>query len=161
MSKYNFLIHNLLVIAFLLVCASSSRAEVDIIGKWNGKWVSEARGQSGPLTASFSKNEKGAFQAIFEGRFFKIFPFRFVVPLSIKEEHQDRLILIGKMDAGELFGTFDYIIEATNEAVEVKYSSERDRGVFSVTRETLKEKDKGRRRRKRRREEAKGFKNGN
>ena len=58
MNKYNFLIHNLLLIAILLGWASSSRADVDIIGKWNGKWVSDARGQSGPLVATFSKNEK-------------------------------------------------------------------------------------------------------
>ncbi len=161
MNKYNFLIHNLLLIAILLGWACSSRADVDIIGKWNGKWVSDARGQSGPLVATFSKNEKGAIQAIFEGRFFKIFPFRFVVPLTIKEEKPESLILNGRMDAGDLFGTFDYIIEATNEAVEVKYSSERDHGVFSVTREQVKTKEKERRRRKRRREEAKGFKNGN
>ena len=161
MNKYNFLIHNLLLIGFLLGCVSSSRADVDIVGKWNGKWVSEARGQSGPLVATFSKNEKGTIQAIFEGRFFKIFPFRFVVPLTIKEQKSDTLVLIGSMDAGDLFGKFDYIIEANSETVEVKYSSERDHGVFSVTRETVKEKDKERRRRKRRREEAKGSKNGN
>lgn len=152
---------SLLLAITVLMCPETIQADVDIIGEWNGKWVSEARGQSGPLVATFSKKDNGTFQAVFEGRFFKIFPFRFVVPLILKEQKPESITLTGKMNAGDLFGTFQYTILATNEIVEVKYHSERDHGVFRVTRGEPMAKEKEKRRKKRRREETKVLRHGN
>lgn len=160
MSQFKLSHFGFLLTVVLLACPGTSHADVDLVGEWHGKWVSEARGQSGPLVATFSKNDKGEFQAIFEGRFFRIFPFRFVVPLTVKESKTESITLTGRMDAGELFGTFDYTILATNERVEVKYKSERDHGVFQVTREQLAAKEKKRHRKKRRRDEVKVIRHG-
>lgn len=138
------------------VLIADTRTDVQLEGKWTGKWVSEARGQSGPLNATFSINSEGKYQAIFEGRFFKVFPFRFVVPLETKSVEKETITLTGKMNAGELFGVFEYVISASNGGIEVKYTSQRDHGVFQVTRPTVVSKEKKKRSRRPKRNEKRG-----
>lgn len=120
-------------VGLLLLPASSARAQ-DLCGDWSGHWEDCKSGHCGPLKATFCKCDDCHYRVTFTGRFFKIFPFRYTVVLSVVGKQGDKVILAGESNLGPLFGTFTYHAEATASDFIATYSSCRYEGKFILAR---------------------------
>jgi len=127
---------SLSVIAVLVLSPIQLQAEdkLDLSGKWSGSWRSEISDHTGPLKAKFTVLENSKVQARFSGRFFKIIPFRFNVTLEIVEDKDGVVTLKGKEDLGRTLGTYTYNATYSKGKFIAKYVTEKDKGVFEVSR---------------------------
>ena len=108
--------------------------KLDLSGKWNGTWRSEISEHSGPLKAKFTVIEDSKVQARFNGRFFKLIPFHFNVTLEIVKNEDGVVTLKGKENLGRTLGTYTYNATYSNGKFVAKYSTDKDKGVFEVSR---------------------------
>ena len=108
--------------------------KLDLSGKWNGTWRSEISEHSGPLKAKFTVLEDSKVQARFNGRFFKLIPFHFNVTLEIVKNEDGVVTLKGKENLGRTLGTYTYNATYSNGKFVAKYSTDKDKGVFEVSR---------------------------
>ena len=115
---------------------ASAASATDLSGCWSGYWQSCTTGHEGPLNAVFSKCGDGRYQVAFSGRFFKIFPFRYSVDLSVASDDGQTVTLAGNSYLGRLFGTFTYRASATAASFNSNYTSSRDAGKFVLRRST-------------------------
>jgi hypothetical protein len=127
---------SLSVIAVLVLSPIQLQAEdkLDLSGKWSGSWRSEISDHTGPLKAKFTVLENSKVQARFSGRFFKIIPFRFNVTLEIVADKDGVVTLKGKEDLGRTLGTYTYNATYSKGKFVAKYVTEKDKGVFEVSR---------------------------
>jgi hypothetical protein len=133
-----------LEVKILLICAlavlvftpiqSQGEEKLDLSGKWNGTWRSEISDHTGPLKAKFTVLEDSKVQARFNGRFFKLIPFHFNVTLEIVKNEDGVVTLKGKENLGRTLGTYTYNATYSNGKFVAKYSTEKDKGVFEVSR---------------------------
>jgi hypothetical protein len=123
-------------LAVLILSRTQLQAEetLDLSGKWNGTWRSEISEHSGPLKAKFTVLEDSKVQARFNGRFFKLIPFHFNVTLEIVKNEDGVVTLKGKENLGRTLGTYTYNATYSNGKFVAKYSTEKDKGVFEVSR---------------------------
>jgi hypothetical protein len=127
---------SLSVIAVLVLSPIQLQAEdkLDLSGKWSGSWRSEISDHTGPLKAKFTVLENAKVQARFSGRFFKFIPFRFNVTLEIVADKDGVVTLKGKEDLGRTLGTYTYNATYSEGKFVAKYVTEKDKGVFEVSR---------------------------
>jgi hypothetical protein len=110
-------------------------AEVDLSGCWDqGSWSSCTTGHQGPLTACFCRIDATRYRVDFQGRFFKILPFRYSMTMHVVGQEDGKLLLSGSHYLGRMFGTFHFRGEATNTQFVAYYHSCDDRGVFRLCR---------------------------
>ena len=123
-------------IALLVLIPTQLQAKekLDLSGKWNGTWRSDISDHTGPLKAKFTVLEDAKVQARFSGRFFKIIPFHFNVTLDIVKNEDGVVTLKGKENLGRTLGTYTYNATYTNDKFVANYSTEKDKGVFEVSR---------------------------
>jgi len=123
-------------LAVVILSPSQLQAEerLDLSGKWNGTWRSEINEHAGPLKAKFTVVEDSKVQARFNGRFFKLIPFHFNVTLEIVKNENGVVTLKGKENLGRTLGTYTYNATYSNGKFIAKYSTEKDKGVFEVSR---------------------------
>ena len=123
-------------IALLVLIPTQLQAKekLDLSGKWNGTWRSDISDHTGPLKAKFTVLEDAKVQARFSGRFFKIIPFHFNVTLDIVKNEDGVVTLKGKENLGRTLGTYTYNATYTNGKFVANYSTEKDKGVFEVSR---------------------------
>src|SRR5262249_32637090 len=81
---------------------------VDLSGDWTGYWADSKSGHTGPLRATFCQCDPDHYRVTFRGRFFKVFPFRYRVVLTVSGREGNRLQLTGEQNLGPLFGSFFY-----------------------------------------------------
>ena len=135
-SKFQIALLSLSVVAVLVLDFGQIQAEekLDLSGKWNGSWRSEISDHTGPLKAKFEILENSKVQARFTGRFFKFIPFRFNVTLEVVEDKDGVVTLKGKENLGRTLGTYTYHATYAKGKFVAKYSTEKDKGVFEVSR---------------------------
>jgi hypothetical protein len=123
-------------LAVLVLSTTQLHAEekLDLSGKWNGTWRSEVSEHNGPLKAKFTVLDDSKVQARFNGRFFKLIPFHFNVTLEIVKNEDGVVTLKGKENLGRTLGTYTYNATYSNGKFVAKYSTEKDKGVFEVSR---------------------------
>jgi hypothetical protein len=123
-------------IALLVLIPTQLQAKekLDLSGKWNGTWRSDISDHTGPLKAKFTVLEDAKVQARFSGRFFKIIPFHFNVTLDIVKNEDGVVTLKGKENLGRTLGTYTYNATYNNDKFVANYSTEKDKGVFEVSR---------------------------
>ena len=123
--------------ALVLACSLASSADAtDLSGCWSGSWRSCSSGHEGVLRAEFIRCDDTHYRVHFSGRFFKILPFRYSVTLRVVEETEDGVTLAGSSYLGKLFGTFCYTATADDCHFRADYTSKKDRGVFTMTRQS-------------------------
>jgi len=125
----------LLSLVLVGVLAGSATA-TDLSGCWSGSWQSCSTGHSGVLRATFTRCDESHYRVDFSGRFFKLLPFRYSVTLTVVEETEDTVTLSGSSYLGRLFGTFCYTATADDCHFRADYTSKKDRGVFTMTRQS-------------------------
>jgi len=127
---------SLSALAVLVLSTTQLHAEekLDLSGKWNGTWRSEVSEHNGPLKAKFTVLDDSKVQARFNGRFFKLIPFHFNVTLEIVKNEDGVVTLKGKENLGRTLGTYTYNATYSNGKFVAKYSTEKDKGVFEVSR---------------------------
>jgi hypothetical protein len=127
---------SLSAIAVLVLSTTQLQAEekLDLSGKWNGTWRSEISEHKGPLKAKFTVLDDSKVQARFNGRFFKLIPFHFNVTLEIVKNEDGVVTLKGQENLGRTLGTYTYNATYSNGKFVAKYSTEKDKGVFEVSR---------------------------
>jgi hypothetical protein len=124
------------VAALIVACGLSARAQAtDLSGCWSGSWQSCSTGHAGVLRATFTRCDDTHYRVDFSGRFFKILPFRYSVTLQVVEETEETVKLSGSSYLGKLFGTFCYTATVTDCQFRADYTSKKDRGVFTLTRQ--------------------------
>ena len=127
---------SLSALAVLLLSTTQLQAEekLDLSGKWNGTWRSEISEHKCPLKAKFTVLDDSKVHARFNGRFFKLIPFHFNVTLEIVKNEDGVVTLKGKENLGRTLGTYTYNATYSNGKFVAKYSTEKDKGVFEVSR---------------------------
>lgn len=129
--------HRHVLAALVLACSLATSANAtDLSGCWSGAWKSCSSGHQGVLRAEFIRCDDTHYRVHFSGRFFKIFPFRYSVTLSVVAETEDSVTLAGSSYLGKLFGTFCYTATADDCHFHADYTSKKDRGVFTMTRQS-------------------------
>ena len=123
-----------LAVVVLLPTQLQAEEKLDLSGKWNGTWRSEISDHAGPLKAKFTVLEDSKVQARFNGRFFKLIPFHFNVTLEIVKNEGGVVTLKGKENLGRTLGTYTYNATYSKGKFVAKYSTEKDKGVFEVSR---------------------------
>mgnify|MGYP006127818017 FL=1 len=136
LSKLQIALLSLSVVAVLVLSPIQMQAEekLDLSGKWSGSWRSEISEHTGPLKAKFEVLNNSKVQARFSGRFFKFIPFRFNVLLEIVKSEDGVVTLKGSQDLGRTLGTYTYNATYSKDKFVAKYSTEKDKGVFEVSR---------------------------
>ena len=134
--KIRITLWSLSAVAVLVLSSSQLQAaeKLDLSGKWSGSWRSEISDHTGPLKAKFEVLDDSKVQARFSGRFFKVIPFRFNVLLEIVETKDGVVTLKGKEDLGRTLGTYTYNATYSKGKFVAKYSTDKDKGVFEVSR---------------------------
>ncbi len=121
-----------LVLGFCFLDSAAFAA--DLAGCWTGCWRSDCNGHDGKLRATITKVDDTHYCARFSGDFWRVFPFRYSVMLTTKQEG-DALKLEASKDLGPLFGgTFSFEGTATETDFKATYTSSRDRGEFNMKR---------------------------
>ncbi len=121
--------------AFLLVLAGrpTQAWATDLSGSWSGYWVSDSTGHKGPLRCTLTPVSATSYRADFNGRFFKLIPFRYSVVLDVVQDG-DTVTLSGEHVLGRRLGTFTYHATANGSEFNANYSSCKDEGRFVMTR---------------------------
>ncbi len=134
--KLEVAVFSLSALAVLVLSTTQLQAEekLDLSGKWNGTWRSEISEHNGPLKAKFTVLNDSKVQARFNGRFFKLIPFHFNVTLEIVKNEDGVVTLKGKENLGRTLGTYTYNATYSNGKFVAKYLTEKDKGVFEVSR---------------------------
>ena len=118
------------------------RADSDISGPWEGKWLSDKNGHTGKLRAVLTKTSGEQYDAHFHATFWKIFRAAYRVPLKY-EEQNGVYTLSGESNLGWLSGgVYTYQAEATSNRFFSTYKSKHDHGTFEMERPKLKEAEK-------------------
>jgi len=124
-----------LTLASVAICSSQlNGGELkNLNGNWSGNWKSELSGHEGPLKAKFTVSGETKVQARFTGRFFKIVPFKFNVSLDVVSQKDGVTKLQGKQDLGRALGVYHYDVTYKGNEFIAKYKTDKDKGVFSVS----------------------------
>lgn len=122
----------LLALLLSLAISAVPAEATDLTGCWAGSWQSCTTGHKGPLFATFQKCGAEAYRVEFSGRFFKIFPFRYSVVLSVVEDTDEAVTLAGSSFLGRMFGTFTYRATADACHFTAGYRSKKDSGAFEL-----------------------------
>lgn len=121
-----------LVVTFFALPATTDAQELS--GHWSsGHWVDNKSGHTGPLKADFHCCGPDAYRVTFTGRFWKVFPFRYTVTLTVTGRSGDRVFLTGEQHI-PIFGTFHYQAEGTACEFTCHFCSRRYDGDFVLRR---------------------------
>lgn len=128
--------HLLLAMAACLAMAlgnCEALLATDLSGCWSGTWQSCVSGHKGPLHAQFVRIDENHYEVFFNGRFFKIFPFKYSVVMTAVEK-DGVVYLSGSKYLGKMFGTFSFSAAANDCHFNASYTSCKDNGEFKLTR---------------------------
>lgn len=106
----------------------------NLSGDWAGSWHSSAANHRGPMRASFCSLDANRYEVRFRGRFWKIFPFRYTVVLTVTGWDEERVYLTGRHRLGPLWGTYSFNGWATRTQFVANFCSRKDRGQFVLSR---------------------------
>ena len=121
------------IFALLLALAFAQLASAqDLSGNWRGTWRNTAKGHHGPLRASITQCDDQHYKAVFTGRFFAVFPFRFSAVLTVTGQEGNDVLLSGSSNLG-LFGTFNYQARSNGCDFVADFCSPRYVGRFTLT----------------------------
>jgi hypothetical protein len=104
-------------------------------GRWAGSWHSFADNHQGPMRATFFQLDAHRYEVRFRGRFWKIFPFRYTVVLTVTGWDDERVYLNGQHRLGPLWGTYSFNGWATQTQFVANFCSRKDRGQFVLSRQ--------------------------
>ena len=117
--------------------AATPPAPGGIEGAWVGIWLSHSNGHTGKLRAIVKRDMTGAYETRFHATFWKLFSAGYTVTLRVKPD-RDVIRLVGHEDLGSYLGCelgeYTYEGRATSTEFKCTYQSEKDRGVFEMTR---------------------------
>ncbi len=105
----------------------------DLTGFWSGQWESAKSGHKGPLHAKFTETDCDHYRVRWSGRFWKVFPFMYTSTLEVTGREDGKVYLSGSQKLF-FFGTFCYQAEATDCEFTATYTTNRDNGVFTLSR---------------------------
>jgi len=106
---------------------------VDLSGCWSGTWQSCVTPHKGPLRAEFVRLDANRYEVFFNGRFFKLIPFKYSVVMTATEQN-GVVYLSGSKYLSRMFGTFSFNAAAADCQFNANYSSCKDNGRFALTR---------------------------
>ena len=118
---------------FVALSIPSVSVAADLSGCWSGTWQSCTTSHKGPLNAEFVRLDENRYEVFFNGRFFKLLPFKYSVVMTATES-DGVIYLSGSQYLGRMFGTFTFSAAASDSQFNANYSSCKDNGRFCLTR---------------------------
>ena len=107
----------------------------DLLGRWQGKWVSEVNGHDGDLRCIVTPMEYGRYRAQYHASFWNVLTFEQVVPLTVGDEREGRLYFTGEADLGWLCGgVYQYEGHLDKTRFYSTYRSKNDHGYYEMIR---------------------------
>jgi hypothetical protein len=120
--------------AFALFVLTQAATAQEVAGSWRGTWNDTRSGHQGPLKAAITKCDDTRYNAVFTGRFFGVFPFRFTAALTVTGHDGEAVLLSGSSNLGVMFGTFTYSARVTQNCFVADFCSRRYQGRFVMER---------------------------
>lgn len=107
----------------------------DLSGTWTGTWQSCVNGHHGPMNATFCRRCDGHYDVAFNGRFWKLIPFRYKTTLTVTGYGTNgKVYLSGSHHLGPVLGTFSYNAWADGGQFVSGYCARKDNGQFVMSR---------------------------
>jgi hypothetical protein len=105
-----------------------------IEGPWEGRWKSEATGREGRVKAVVTRTGDATYVVQFQSTKLGVIPSNLDVPMQVSFEDR-QYVFSGEVDRNVLAGgSFQYAGYANREHFHTTYKTERDHGVFELTR---------------------------
>jgi hypothetical protein len=106
----------------------------DVVGAWEGKWVSNLNGHNGKLRCLITRETNGVLNARFYATYKRILRFGYTVPLEARGT-DNGVAFLGSADLGKLAGgVYKYSGYATPTNFFSTYESKYDHGTFEMLR---------------------------
>src|SRR5262245_38991907 len=77
----------LVLVAGLMTSLPAACQAIDLSGCWSGTWQSCVTPHKGPLNAEFVRLDANTYEVFFNGRFFKLLPFKYSVVMTATEQN--------------------------------------------------------------------------
>ncbi|MCE9566773.1 MAG: hypothetical protein K8U57_32610 [Planctomycetes bacterium] len=104
-----------------------------LAGRWDGYWISDKNGHTGPLHGRFRQIDSNTYRVAFHGRFAKIIPFWYTTKLHV-EGAGDGVVLLGASQNLPLLGEYRTTATATDTSFNATFTSRKDSGRFVLNR---------------------------
>src|SRR5688572_21673480 len=106
----------------------------DILGPWEGRWISDVNGHNDRLRCVISPGATNAYNANFRAHYRRVFRFSYTVPLQVRKTDTN-FTFSGEADLGKLAGgVYTYDGTATQTNFFSTYKSQYDHGRFELAR---------------------------
>jgi len=107
----------------------------DIVGRWEGSWLSDADGHHGRLRCVITGLGNGRYRAHYKATYWKILRFSYAVEMRVEEHSGDMLEMRGKTDLGWWGGgVYQYEGQISSTNFVCSYRSKYDHGKFRMER---------------------------
>lgn len=105
-----------------------------ILGRWQGRWLSDANGHNGRLRCIVRPDAEGRPVARFHAKYQRILSFGYTVVLEVQQTNQTHLFR-GAADLGwAAGGEYHYEGTVSDGKFAATYSSKQDHGIFEMER---------------------------
>jgi hypothetical protein len=111
-------------------------AETDpLVGRWEGKWVSEQNGHNGKLRAIAKRVDETTYRIDYDATFLKLMRFGYGMPLTVTRKPDGTMSFEGQEDLGPIAGgVYRYNGSADGRTFRSTYQSKADHGTFDMVR---------------------------
>lgn len=123
-----------LAVATVPAGAQDAVCTTDISGCWSGSWCSNTNGHHGPIKASVCMQDGCTYCVHFRGRYLKLVPFSYTIPMTVTGRTADGRITLYGASHLPLFGQFCCTAESNGCQFVASYSSCKDQGTFTMCR---------------------------
>lgn len=123
-----------LVVLVAVACCPVASAQPPVLsGRWDGYWVSDANGHTGPLHARFRQLDADTYRVAFRGRFAKVVPFWYATKLHVAGAGDGTVVLTASQRL-PFVGEYRTTAAATATDFDAAFTSRKDSGRFVLTR---------------------------
>ena len=119
--------------SLIAIAGTAGAQSPSLSGRWDGSWVSEKNGHTGPLHGRFRQLDHDTYRATFRGRFAGVVPFWYTTKLHV-EGTGDDVVLLSATQRLPLLGEYRTTATATATTFDATFTSRNDSGRFLLRR---------------------------
>lgn len=104
-----------------------------VAGRWEGRWLSDRNGHTGPLRAALRPEPDGTYHAAFRGKWWRVFTTAYDLTLHAEPQPDGTVKLAGERRLFPLGAyRFEGVVAGTN--LNARYAASVDEGVVELRR---------------------------